>query len=46
MRPPVVHEPEVYRVRGAAVLLPADASWLDASEEHRKFLPGVDQAGV
>jgi hypothetical protein len=42
MRPPVVHEP----VRGAAVLLPADASWLDASEEHRKFLPGVDQAGV
>jgi phthalate 4,5-dioxygenase len=46
MRPPVVHEPEAYRVRGAAVLLPANASWLDASEEHRKFLPGVNQAGV
>jgi hypothetical protein len=43
---PVVHEPDAYRVRGAAVLLPADESWLDATEEQRKVIPGVNQAGV
>jgi phthalate 4,5-dioxygenase oxygenase subunit len=43
---PAVHEPDAYRVRGAAVLIPADASWIEATEEHRKVIPGVNQAGV
>lgn len=43
---PAVHEPEVYQVRGAAALIPADASWIDATEELRKAIPGINQAGV
>jgi hypothetical protein len=33
-------------VRGAAVLLPTEVSWVAASEEQLKVLPGVNQAGV
>lgn len=43
---PAVEQPELYQVRGAAMLLPSSASWIEASEEHRKVLPGVNQAGV
>jgi phthalate 4,5-dioxygenase oxygenase subunit len=43
---PAVHEPAAYQVRGAAVLLPAEASWIDATAEHRKVIPGINQAGV
>jgi phenylpropionate dioxygenase-like ring-hydroxylating dioxygenase large terminal subunit len=43
---PAVHEPDAYKVRAAAVLIPAEASWVDVTEEHRKVIPGVNQAGV
>ncbi len=43
---PVVHDPDAYQVRAAAALLPADASWIEATEEQRKVIPGVNQAGV
>jgi len=46
LTPPGAREPELYQVRGAAVLLPAEVSWIDASADHRKVLPGVNQAGV
>jgi phthalate 4,5-dioxygenase len=46
MAPPVVHDPEAYRVRGAAALLPAQSSWVDATEELRKAIPGTNQPGV
>jgi hypothetical protein len=39
-------DPALYRVRGAAVLIPATTSWLDASEEHRKVIAGTNPAGV
>jgi phthalate 4,5-dioxygenase len=43
---PAVDRPDIYQVRGAAVLIPADASWIDATEEQRKVIPGVNQSGV
>ncbi len=43
---PAVHDPDSYRVRGAAALLPEDASWIEATEELRKVIPGVNQAGI
>jgi hypothetical protein len=39
-------DPSVYRVRGAAVLIPAGQSWFDASEAHRRVAVGVNPAGV
>jgi hypothetical protein len=44
--PPAAHQPELYQVRGAAVLLPNGAAWFEASDEQRKVIPGVNQAGV
>ena len=43
---PAVDHPEAYAVRGAAALIPAGASWVEATEEHRKVLAGVNQDGV
>lgn len=43
---PAAHDPDAYQVRGAAVLLAADASWIDETEEQRKVIPGVNQAGI
>ena len=43
---PATHDPGFYQVRGAAALLPADASWVDATEYQRKVIPGVNQTGV
>lgn len=39
-------DPELYRVRGAATLLPAESKWLDDTEELRKVVPGTNPAGV
>ena len=43
---PALHEPDWYQVRGAAILIPEEASWVEASEEFRKVVAGVNQAGV
>jgi len=43
--PPGVLEPQLYRVRGAAAVLPKDADWLDATKEIRKLIPGTNPAG-
>jgi hypothetical protein len=43
---PAVNLPEAYAVRGAAALIPSGASWVEATEEHRKVLPGINQDGV
>jgi phenylpropionate dioxygenase-like ring-hydroxylating dioxygenase large terminal subunit len=40
--PPGVLDPEIYRVRGAAALLPPNANWLEATREIRKMIPGVN----
>ena len=39
---PGVLEPHLYRVRGAAAVLPKDADWLEATKEIRKLVPGVN----
>jgi len=44
--PPGVHNPEWYDIRAAAVELPRNVSWYEATEEHRRVLVGVNQAGV
>ena len=44
--PPAAGQPELYRVRGAAVLLPNDMPWFEASAEQRRVIAGVNQAGV
>jgi phenylpropionate dioxygenase-like ring-hydroxylating dioxygenase large terminal subunit len=44
--PPGALEPALYRVRGAAVLLPKGVSWMEATKEHRTAIPGVNPAGV
>ena len=44
--PPGVHNPEWYQVRAAAIEIPRGQNWYDASEEMRKVIPGVNQAGV
>lgn len=40
--PPGVVEPALYRVRGAALVLPKDADWLEATQEIRKLIPGTN----
>ena len=42
--PPGVVDPTLYRVRGAAAVLPRDADWLEATVEIRKFIPGTNPA--
>ncbi len=44
--PPGVHNPEWYDVRAAAVELPRNVSWYEATEEYRRVIVGVNQAGV
>jgi phthalate 4,5-dioxygenase oxygenase subunit len=44
--PPGVRNPERYQVRAAAIEIKTGESWYDASQEQRKVLPGVNQAGV
>jgi phthalate 4,5-dioxygenase len=44
--PPGVRNPEWYQVRGAAIEIKRDQVWYEASEEQRKVLAGVNQAGV
>ncbi len=44
--PPAVDTPNLYQVRGAAILTPTEAPWVEASEDYRKVIPGVNQAGV
>jgi hypothetical protein len=46
MPPPGALEPALYRVRGAAALLPRSASWVEATKEHRMVIPGVNPPGV
>lgn len=46
MPPPGALEPALYRVRGAAALLPKNASWVEATKEHRMVISGVNPAGV
>jgi phenylpropionate dioxygenase-like ring-hydroxylating dioxygenase large terminal subunit len=46
MAPRAALDPSVYRVRGAAALLAREGSWLDASEQLRVVIPGVNPAGV
>ncbi len=43
---PGVDEPSAYRVRGAAMLLPAGTSWVDESAANRQVIAGVNQAGL
>jgi nitrite reductase/ring-hydroxylating ferredoxin subunit len=43
--PPGVLDPTLYRVRGAAKLLPKDADWLEATEEIRRLVPGTNPDG-
>ena len=43
---PGADTPQAYCVRGAAMLIPAGAPWVEATEEHRKVLPGVNQPGL
>jgi hypothetical protein len=40
--PPGVVEPALYRVRGAAAVLPKDADWLEATRGIRKLIPGTN----
>jgi len=42
--PPGATDPSVFRVRGAAVILPNDADWVKDTEELRKLIPGVNQS--
>lgn len=35
-------DPAIYRVRGAAAVLPKDADWIEATKELRKFVPGIN----
>jgi nitrite reductase/ring-hydroxylating ferredoxin subunit len=44
--PPGVENPGIYNIRAAAVELPRDAEWFEATEEYRKVIPGVNQPGV
>jgi phenylpropionate dioxygenase-like ring-hydroxylating dioxygenase large terminal subunit len=39
-------DPDLYGVRGAAVLLPESAAWVEATEDLRKVRPGYNPAGV
>ena len=43
---PTVTNPSLYHVRGAAVVLPRNVSWVDATEEQRLSIPGVNQDGA
>jgi len=42
--PEEISHPEAYRVRSDAILIPADASWIEATEERRKVLAGLNPA--
>jgi hypothetical protein len=42
--PPGVLNPEWYRVRGAATILPKDADWVESTGELRRFIPGTNQS--
>ncbi|HLQ31810.1 MAG TPA: Rieske 2Fe-2S domain-containing protein [Chloroflexota bacterium] len=44
--PPAADHPELYQVRAAAVLLPNGVPWFEATDEQRRVIPGVNQAGV
>src|SRR5262249_25189912 len=44
--PPGAANSELYQVRGAAALLPEGADWLQATEDLRRVIPGVNPAGV
>ncbi len=39
-------DPSLYRVRGAATLLPPRSNWLDDTQELRAVIPGTNPAGV
>jgi phthalate 4,5-dioxygenase len=42
---PTVVDPSLYRVRGAAALLPKSADWMAATDEIRKVIPRTNPAG-
>ena len=42
--PAEIEKPEVYQVRADALLIPAEQSWLEASERRRKVLAGDNPA--
>jgi hypothetical protein len=41
-----VEDPSVFGVRSAAVLIPSEQSWFDATREHRQARPGVNLNAV
>jgi len=44
--PPGVADPEMYKVRAAALEIKKGTPWFETSEELRKVIPGVNQAAV
>jgi hypothetical protein len=40
--PPGVLNPDWYRIRGAAAILPNDANWVEDTQEIRRFIPGTN----
>jgi phenylpropionate dioxygenase-like ring-hydroxylating dioxygenase large terminal subunit len=44
--PPGSHEPDAYKQRPAAVIIPAGESWFEATREHRAARPGVNLPAV
>jgi nitrite reductase/ring-hydroxylating ferredoxin subunit len=44
--PDTVLHPEYYQVRSAAVLIPSDRSWIDATADYTRVLAGVNQDAV
>jgi len=42
--PPGAAEPEIYKVRGAATVLPKGAHWVEATGDLRRMIPGVNQS--
>ena len=44
--PPGVENPDMYQVRGAAMEIRRGTPWFEASQDLRKVVPGVNQAGV
>ncbi|MFN0073133.1 MAG: Rieske 2Fe-2S domain-containing protein, partial [Chloroflexota bacterium] len=44
--PPGVQEPDVYKQRPAAVIIPEGQSWYEATTEHRAARPGINLPAV
>lgn len=44
--PPTVDDPSLYRIRATVAALPRDVSWLEATEQWRRVVPGSNPGGV